>query len=153
MQEMIRRTKYASKVYLVHRRNALRASKALQDRAFANKKIEIIWDSIPREAIGDQVLSGVKIKNVKSGEERVIDANGLFYAVGHLPNTAFLDNQVNLDDSGYIITKSGTTQTSVEGVFACGDVQDKRYRQAVTAAGTGCMAALETEHYLSEQNA
>lgn len=145
--------KYGSKVYMVHRRDELRASKAMQDRVFANKKIEIVWDTIPIEAQGEKVLTGIKVKNVKSGEERVIEASGLFYAIGHLPNTGFLENQVDMDDSGYILTKPGTTQTNVEGVFACGDVQDKRYRQAVTAAGTGCMAALEAQHYLSEQGA
>ena len=146
-------TKYASKVYIIHRRDELRASKAMQERALANSKIEIIWDSIPLEAQGDQSLSGVKIKNVKTEEERVIEAGGLFYAIGHLPNTAFLENQLDMDEAGYIVTKPGTTETSVEGVFVCGDVQDKRYRQAVTAAGTGCMAALEAEHYLTEHPA
>ena len=149
IEEASHLTKYGSKVYIIHRRDELRASKAMQERAFANKKIEVIWDSVPVEALGEHALSGVRIKNVKSNEERILESSGLFYAIGHLPNTAFLENQVDLDDTGYVITKPGTTQTSVEGVFACGDVQDKRYRQAVTAAGTGCMAALEAEHFLS----
>jgi len=149
VEEATHLTKYGRKVYIVHRRDELRASKAMQKRAFANEKIEVVWDSIPLEALGDKVFSGLKIKNVKSGEERVLEAGGLFYAIGHAPNTGFLDSQLDLDETGYILTKPGTTQTSVKGVFACGDVQDKRYRQAVTAAGTGCMAALEAEHYLS----
>ncbi|MCK5012692.1 MAG: thioredoxin-disulfide reductase [Candidatus Omnitrophica bacterium] len=153
IEEATHLTKYASKVYIIHRRDELRASKAMQNRAFANDKIEIVWDSVPVEALGAQVLSDVKIKNVKTEEEQVIEASGLFYAIGHLPNTAFLENQVDLDATGYIATKPGTAQTSVEGVFACGDVQDKRYRQAVTAAGTGCMAALEAEKYLFENSA
>ncbi|MFA5261918.1 MAG: thioredoxin-disulfide reductase [Candidatus Omnitrophota bacterium] len=150
IEEATHLTKYASKVCIVHRRDALRASKAMQERAFANKKIEIIWNSIPVEAVGTQVLSGVKIKNVKTGKESILEAGGLFYAIGHLPNTDFLEKQLDLDETGYIVTKPGTAQTSIKGVFACGDVQDKRYRQAITAAGTGCMAALEAENYLSE---
>lgn len=142
--------KYASKVLVVHRRDELRASKAMQDRLFANDKIEVIWDSVLVEALGENALSGVKIKNVKNDEEKTIEAGGLFYAIGHLPNTDFLEAQIDLDDTGYVKTEPGTTKTSVEGVFAAGDVQDKVYRQAVTAAGTGCMAALEAEKYLSE---
>ncbi len=150
IEEASHLAKYGSKVYIIHRRNELRASKAMQTRAFADSKIKIVWDSVPVEALGEQVLSGVKIKNVKTEEERVIEAGGLFYAIGHKPNTDFLEKQVEMDDTGYIVTKPGTAQTSVEGVFACGDVQDKRYRQAVTAAGTGCMAALEAEKSLAE---
>jgi thioredoxin reductase (NADPH) len=145
-------TKFASKVYLIHRRDSLRASKVMQERVFTNKKIEMIWDSILVEAIGDQALTGVKIQNVKSGQTQMLNASGLFYAIGHLPNTAFLEGQLECDDSGYIKTRPGTTQTSVKGVFACGDVQDKVYRQAVTAAGSGCMAALEAERLLGEGN-
>ena len=143
-------TKYASKVYILHRRNELRASKAMQERVFANKKIEVVWDTVPIEVVGDKFLSGVKVKNVKTNEESILEASGLFYAIGHKPNTDFLDAQMELDETGYIKTTPGTTQTNIEGVFACGDVQDKRYRQAVTAAGTGCMAALEAERYLTE---
>ncbi len=150
VEEATHLTKYGSKVYIIHRRNELRASKAMQERAFANEKIEIIWDSIPLKAVGDQMLSGVKIKNVKTDEESVLEASGLFYAIGHSPNTEFLKKQIDLDETGYILTKPGTTQTSKSGVFACGDVQDRHYRQAITAAGTGCMAALELEQYLSE---
>ena len=109
-----------------------------------------MWNTEVTEILGDKSVTGVKIKNNKTNEESTFEAGGLFYAIGHLPNTAFLNSQVELDDTGYIITKQGTTHTSVKGVFACGDVQDKIYRQAVTAAGTGCMAALEAERYLSE---
>ncbi|MCK5214463.1 MAG: thioredoxin-disulfide reductase [Candidatus Omnitrophica bacterium] len=143
-------TKFASKVYVVHRRDALRASKVMQERLLANEKVEMVWDHVPIEAVGDKVLEGVKVRNVKTEKEKVLDANGLFYAIGHKPNTDFLEGQLNLDDSGYILTFAGTTKTEIEGVFACGDVQDKHYRQAITAAGTGCVAALEAERYLSE---
>ena len=144
-------TKYASKVMLLVRRDALRASKAMQERLLANKKIEILWNTVLVEVLGEKSFTGAKIKNVKTNEEKTIEAGGLFYAIGHLPNTAFLESQLQLDETGYIKTQPGTTKTSVPGVFACGDVQDKVYRQAVTAAGTGCMAALEAERYLSEQ--
>lgn len=143
-------TKYGSKVYVIHRRDRLRASKVMQDRLLANPKIEMRWDSVATEALGDKMLTGITVKNVKSGEETRLEVSGLFYAIGHLPNTAFLDNQLDLDETGYIKTVPGTTRTSVEGVFACGDVQDKIYRQAVTAAGSGCMAALDTERFLTE---
>ncbi len=142
-------TKYASKVSLLVRKALMRASKTMQARVFKNKKIDILWDTVAMEAIGDKSLASVKIKNVKTNQEQVLEAGGLFYAIGHEPNTAFLGGQLKLDKTGYIVTKPGTTLTSVEGVFACGDVQDKIYRQAVTAAGTGCMAALDVERYLS----
>lgn len=145
-------TKYASKVIVIHRRNTLRASKVMQDRLFQNKKIEIIWDSVVTEALGDNLLDGVKIKNIKTNQESRIEAGGLFYAIGHIPNTAFLEGQIELDETGYIKTKPGTTKTNIPGVFAAGDVQDKIYRQAITAAGTGCMAALEAEKFLSERH-
>jgi thioredoxin reductase (NADPH) len=142
-------TKYASKVILIQRRDKLRASMIMQDRLFANTKIEVIWDSVPVSAIGDKMLTQVKISNVKTGKESVIEAGGLFYAIGFIPNTNFLEGQLELDESGYIKTHHGTTITSVPGVFACGDVQDKAYRQAITAAGSGCMAAMEAERFLS----
>jgi len=141
-------TKFASKVYVVHRRDELRASKIMAQRLLANPKVEMVWDSAAVETLGDKFLTGVKVQNLKTGELRVIEAAGLFYAIGHVPNTEFLAGQVKLDDTGYITTVPGTTQTSVAGVFACGDVQDKVWRQAVTAAGTGCMAALEAERFL-----
>ena len=143
-------TKYASKVLLSVRRDVLRASKVMQERVLSNKKIEVLWNTEVLEVIGDRALSTVRIKNNKTNQEETRDVGGLFYAIGHLPNTSFLEGQLELDETGYIKTKPGTTQTSVAGVFACGDVQDKIYRQAVTAAGTGCMAALDVEKYLSE---
>ena len=152
IEEATHLTNFASKVYLIHRRNELRASKVMQARLFANKKIEVIWDTIPLAAIGEKTLSGIKLQNVKTKAENTLEVSGLFYAIGHTPNTAFLEGQLDLDETGYIKTVPGTTQTSVPGVFAAGDVQDKRYRQAVTAAGSGCMAALEAEKYLAENH-
>ena len=144
-------TKYAAKVYIVHRRDALRASKAMQKRVLEHPKIEVIWDSVLVEVLGDNVLSQVKLRNVKTGAEELRAAGGLFYAIGHAPNTAFLEGQLETDETGYLRTTPGSTQTSTAGVFACGDVQDKKYRQAITAAGSGCMAALDCERYLSER--
>ena len=149
MEEAMFLTKYGSKVYIVHRRDELRASKIMQQRALANDKIEFLWSHIVTAAKGDQGLERVTVKDLKTEKERDVDASGLFFAIGHTPNTAFLGGQVELDDTGYIITKPDSTATSVEGVFAAGDVQDKKWRQAITAAGTGCMAALEAEHFLA----
>lgn len=143
-------TKFASKVYLVVRRDVLRASKTMQQRALDNAKLEILWTSNVIEAIGEKFLTQLKICNNQTKEERIIDASGLFYAVGHTPNTAFLESQLTTDDAGYLQTIPGTASTSIPGVFACGDVQDKTYRQAITAAGSGCMAGLEAERYLTE---
>ncbi len=148
-EEALYLTKFASKLVMLVRRDVLRASKAMQERLHADKKIEIKWNTNPLEALGDKFLTGIKIRNNKTSEESVVAASGLFYAIGHQPNTAFLNGQIDLDDVGYIKTIPGTSRTNVEGVFACGDVQDKVYRQAITAAGTGCMAALEAERYLS----
>jgi thioredoxin reductase (NADPH) len=150
MEEATHLAKFGSKVYVVHRRDELRASKAMQDRVLKNPKIEVVWNSILVDVDGEKLLDLVKLKDVKTGKESEIQAKGLFYAVGHDPNTRFLDSQLSMDESGYLITKPGTTQTSVAGVFAAGDVQDKTYRQAITSAGTGCMAALEAEKYLEE---
>ncbi len=144
-------TKFGSVVYLVHRRDELRASKIMQKRAFDNSKIDIIWDSVFVDALGDDFVTGAKIKNVKSGEEREIPLAGIFYAIGHTPNTSVFKGQIDLDETGYIKVKSGTQQTNVEGVFAAGDVHDKVYRQAITAAGAGCASALEAERWLAEQ--
>ncbi len=142
-------TKFASKVYLLVRRDELRASKAMQERVFDNEKIEVLWNTEAIEAEGDNVLTHVRIKHNKTQEEKRLEANGLFYAIGHDPNTAFLNGQLTLDETGYIVTEPGTTNTNIPGVFACGDVQDKTYRQAVTAAGSGCMAALDAEKFLA----
>lgn len=150
IEEASHLTKTASKVILMHRREELRASKAMQKRAFENPKIEILWNTIPLEARGERFLSALLVRNVKTGEEKELACGGLFYAIGHVPNTAFLGKQIELDEAGYIRTRPGTTKTNIEGVFACGDVQDKKYRQAITSAGSGCMAALEAEHFLNE---
>ena len=145
-------TKFGSVVYLVHRRDELRASKIMQKRAFDNKKLEIIWDTVFEDAIGEDFVTGARVQNVKSKEVKDISVSGIFYAIGHTPNTQMFENQLNLDATGYIKVKVGTQETSVEGVFAAGDVHDHKYRQAVTAAGTGCAAALEAERWLAEQN-
>jgi len=145
-------TKFGSVVYLVHRRDELRASKIMQKRAFDNKKLEIIWDTVFEDAIGENFVTGARIQNVKSKEVKDISVSGIFYAIGHTPNTQMFEHQLDLDATGYIKVKVGTQETSVEGVFAAGDVHDHKYRQAVTAAGTGCAAALEAERWLAEQN-
>lgn len=146
-------TKYGSEVFLIHRRDELRASKIMQKRVFDNPKVTVLWNSVVESAYGGEkgLLAGVKVRDVKTGDVRDLPLSGLFFAIGHDPATAFLDGQVELDSDGYVVTKSGTTETSVHGVFAAGDVQDKRWRQAVTAAGTGCMAALQAEHLLSAE--
>ena len=151
MEEALFLTKYGSKVYIVHRRDELRASKIMGDRAKKHHKIEILWNSAVAQVGGDSVVRHVVIQNVVTKEETKHEAGGVFFAVGHVPNTAFLGGQIDLHDNGYIAVKAGTCQTSVEGVFAAGDVQDYTYRQAITAAGTGCMAALESERWLAEQ--
>lgn len=153
VEEATHLTKFGSKVYLVHRRDSLRASKAMQQRAFNNPKLEMVWDTVLVDAVGGNELESVKLQNLKTGKESLLPAKGLFYAIGHTPNTSFLDGQLKMDESGYILTEPGSTKTSVRGVFAAGDVQDKRYRQAVTSAGTGCMAALDAEHFLQSEEA
>lgn len=141
--------KLCRKVYMIHRRSELRASKAMQHKVLNTSNIEMVWDSVPEEVLGDDSgVTGVRVRNVKTGESRDIQVMGFFVAIGHKPNTEIFKGQVELDELEYIKTKPGTTQTSVEGVFACGDVQDHYYRQAVTAAGTGCMAAIEAERFL-----
>jgi thioredoxin reductase (NADPH) len=142
-------TKFASKVYLVHRRDEFRASKIMLDRARNNPKIEFLMSHRVVAVEGGNAVEQVRVQDLKSNAERVISAAGLFFAIGHVPNTKFLGGQLACDDQGYVITTPGTTQTSVAGVFAAGDVQDKKYRQAITAAGSGCMAALEAEHFLA----
>lgn len=141
-------TKFASKVTMLVRKDHLRASKAMQQRVLNNEKITVMWNTVLVEALGNQVLTHLKVQHVLTKEETTLEASGLFYAIGHVPNTAFLENQIDLDEVGYIRTVPGSTKTSVEGVFACGDVQDKHYRQAISAAGSGCMAALDAEKYL-----
>ncbi|GAA5980126.1 hypothetical protein JCM11641_006922 [Rhodosporidiobolus odoratus] len=153
-EEAMYLTKYASHVYLVVRRDVLRASKVMAKRASSHPKITILWNTAPIEAKGDgEVLTHLRLRDTKTQEERDLEANGLFYAIGHVPATELVKGQVELDEDGYIKTKPGTTQTSVKGLFAAGDVQDKIYRQAITSAGSGCMSALEAERLLAEEEA
>jgi thioredoxin reductase (NADPH) len=145
-------TRFADKVTLVHRRKELRASKIMQDRAFANPKIEFLWNSVVTDVLGDGRVEAIQLRDVETGAETELSVTGLFVAIGHDPITKLFAGQVDLDDDGYVITKSGSTATSVPGVFAAGDVQDRLFRQAITAAGTGCMAALEAERYIEALN-
>lgn len=149
MEEAIFLTKYASKVYLVHRRDELRASKIMAQRATEHPKIEVLYDSVISKVEGDNVVRSVTIQNVKTQQEEKRQAGGLFFAIGHKPNTDFLNGQLATHDNGYLNVKPGGTQTSVEGVFGAGDVYDYVYRQAVSAAGSGCMAALDAERWLT----
>jgi len=152
VEEAMFLTKFASKVKLIHRRNELRAEKMLQKKLMENKKIEIIWDSVVEEVIGDdnpKNVKGLKIKNVKTNKVDDLKLDGLFIAIGHDPATQLFKDQLKMDKEGYLVTKSDSTETNIPGVFAAGDVKDKIFRQAVTAAGMGCMAALEAEKYLS----
>jgi len=149
MEEANFLTKFATEVRVVHRRNELRASKIMQDRARNNRKITWSLNSIPEQVVaGEKRVTGLKVKNSETGQDEMLEADGIFIAIGHRPNTAFLDNQIKTDELGYIIVNPGTTKTNIPGVFACGDVQDHKYRQAITAAGSGCMAALDCERYL-----
>ena len=152
VEEAMFLTKFASKVKLIHRRNALRAEKMLQKKLMENKKIEIIWDSVVEEVIGDddpKNVKGLKIKNVKTNKVSDLKLDGLFVAIGHDPATQLFKDQLKMDQEGYLVTKPDSTETNIPGVFAAGDVKDKIFRQAVTAAGMGCMAALEAEKHLS----
>lgn len=149
MEEAVFLTKFGSKVYIVHRRDELRASKIMQQRAIDHPKVEILWSQVLTKVDGDDVVRRVIVKDLKTDKETEHEAGGVFFAIGHTPNTAFLNGQVELHDNGYIKVEPGTTRTNVDLVFACGDVQDHVYRQAVSAAGTGCMAALEAERELS----
>ena len=159
MEEATFLTKFASSVTIIHRREELRASKVMQDRAKKNPKIDFVWNTTVTEALGKKPerpgepggLTGLKLKNVKTGEESTFECDGFFVAIGHKPNTELFEGQLDLDPSGYINVKKGSSYTSVPGVFACGDVQDSVYRQAVTAAGTGCMAAIDAERWLETQ--
>jgi len=155
VEEAIFLTKFASKVKLIHRRNELRAEKMLQEKLKANKKIEIIWDSVVDEVLGDNEpkgVNGIKIKNIKDNKITELKVHGLFIAIGHDPATSLFKNQLKMDKEGYLITKPDSTETNIPGVFAAGDVKDKIFRQAVTAAGMGCMSALEAEKFLSKTN-
>jgi thioredoxin reductase (NADPH) len=152
MEEALFLTRFATKVTVVHRRDALRASKIMQDRAFANDKIDFVWDSVVDEVLGDGQVSGVRLTNVKTDETTDVPVGGLFVAIGHIPNTQIFEGQLELS-GGYIVVQEPTTRTSVEGVFAAGDAVDHVYRQAVTAAGMGCKAAMDAERFLEAQGA
>jgi thioredoxin reductase (NADPH) len=152
MEEAIFLSRFADKVTVVHRRNELRASKIMQDRAFANPKIEFLWDSVIEDLLGDERLEGAIVRNVHTGETSRLDVTGVFVAIGHRPNTDLFAGLLDMDENGYIVTASDSTVTNIEGVFACGDVQDHTYRQAITAAGTGCMAAIDAERWLEAQH-
>ena len=154
VEEALYLTNHANKVTLIHRRDTLRAEKLLQDRLMKNKKIEIVWNTVVKEILGKEEgalkeLTAVKVEDLKENKTSEIPTDGVFVAIGHVPNTGIFNGQLNMDKEGYIITKPDSTATNIEGVYAAGDVQDPIYRQAVTAAGTGCMAALEAEKYLS----
>ena len=151
MEEGTFLTKFAKKVYIVHRRDQFRASKIMVKRAEENPKVEFIMNHVITEILGDEFVTGVRLKNTKTGEEHEMPIDGVFMAIGHIPNTSIFKDQIEMDEQGYIITQTGTTKTNIPGVFACGDVRDKIYRQAITAAGTGCMAALEAEKFIAEQ--
>ena len=152
-EESLFLTRYGSLVTMLVRRDMLRASKTMQQRVLENDKIRIAWQTELVEVLGEQLVAGVRVHDSATGEDREIEAGGLFFAIGHQPNTGFLDGQLDTDDTGYMLTAADSTATNVPGVFACGDVQDKVYRQAVTAAGTGCMAALEAERFLDAHGA
>jgi thioredoxin reductase (NADPH) len=144
-------TKFASRVTLIHRRDELRASKIMQERAFANDKMDFLWDTVVEDIEGESKVERLRLRNVKTDETTVLEVGGLFVAIGHQPNTDLFKGQLDMEDTGYLVTGAGTT-TNVEGVFACGDVQDHVYRQAITAAGSGCMAAIDAERWLEAQS-
>ncbi len=149
IEEALHLTQFASKVYLIHRRDQLRASQILQTRAQHHPKMEILYNKVVEEFLGETVLSGIRLLDTVTNTATTIAIAGAFEAIGHVPNTSFLSNQLKIDSLGYIVTTPGATTTSVDGIFAAGDVQDGKYRQAIAAAGSGCMAALEAEHWLS----
>ncbi len=152
MEEALFLTRFATTVHVIHRRDALRASRIMARRAMAHPKIRFVWDSVVEEVVGDDDgVTGLKLKNVRTGAPSGLDVGALFLAIGHVPNTELFTGKLDLDPVGYIRVRPGTTNTSVEGVFACGDVMDPTWRQAVTAAGTGCMAAIASERWLAEQ--
>jgi thioredoxin reductase (NADPH) len=151
IEEALFLTKFATSVTVIHRRDELRASKIMQDRAFANDKIEFRWNSVVDDVVGGAKVESLVLRDTDTGEASVLEVDGLFVAIGHDPNTALFVGQLEMDDDGYLITEADSTRTSIEGVFAAGDVQDHVYRQAITAAGSGCMAAIEAERWLSEQ--
>ncbi len=145
-------TRFAETVTIVHRRSELRASKIMQDRAFRNPKIQFLWDTEVADILGDSKVTGLRIRNIPDGSESTLEVTGVFVAIGHIPNTSIFKEQLDMDAQGYILTENGSTATNVDGVFACGDVQDSTYRQAITAAGSGCMAAIDAERWLEERH-
>jgi thioredoxin reductase (NADPH) len=149
LEEALFLTRFGRKVTVIHRRKELRASKIMQDRAFANERISFVWNSVVEEVLGETTVTSIRLRDVVTGESSDLEASGVFVAIGHVPNTSVFAGQLELDEAGYIRTHDGT-KTNVEGVFACGDVQDHVYRQAVTAAGSGCMAAIDAERWLDE---
>ena len=152
MEEALFLTKFATKVTVIHRRDQLRASKIMQDRAFASDRIEFLWNHVVSDILGDETLEGVRVRHTGSGDEHTLPLAGLFIAIGHRPNTDLFRGSLAMKPNGYLITEPGSTSTNVPGVFACGDVQDDVYRQAVTAAGSGCMAAIDAERWLEAQH-
>jgi thioredoxin reductase (NADPH) len=150
LEEAIFLTKFADSVTIIHRRKELRASKIMQDRAFRNPKIRFVWDTVVTEVLGDSKVEGVRLHNIVTEERTILPVSGLFVAIGNVPNTDLFAGQLDMDENGYLITHDGS-RTNIEGVFACGDVQDHVYRQAITAAGSGCMAAIDTERWLEAQ--
>ncbi len=152
MEEAIFLSRFADKVTVVHRRHELRASKIMQDRAFANPKIEFLWDSVIEDLVGEDRLEAAIVRNMHTGATSRLDVTGVFVAIGHRPNTDLFAGLLDMDENGYIVTAAGSSATNIEGVFACGDVQDHTYRQAITAAGSGCMAAIDAERWLEAQH-
>jgi thioredoxin reductase (NADPH) len=151
MEEALFLTRFAKKVYVIHRRDELRASKIMQQRAFKNEKIEFLWNTVVTDVLGDDAVEGLTLENAQTGEPSTLDVQGFFVAIGHKPNTEVFQGWLDMDAAGYVQTKADSTYTNVEGIFVCGDAQDHVYRQAVTAAGTGCMAAIDAERWLAEQ--
>lgn len=152
MEEAVFLTKFASKVYVIHRRDELRASKIMADRALANEKIEMVWDTVVEEVFGEKEVEGVKVKNIKTGETSNIECKGYFAALGHVPSTEVFKDQVKMDKQGFIILENNSSYTDIAGVFAAGDCADKVYRQAITAAGMGCRAAIDAERWLEAKD-
>ena len=152
MEEATFLTRFASRVTVIHRRDSLRASKIMQQRAFTNERIDFLWNSVVEAYVGQSSLAGLRIRNLRTDESSTLDVSGCFIAIGHEPNTSLFKGQLEMKENGYLITEPDSTRAAVEGVFACGDVQDDCYRQAVTAAGSGCMAAIEAERYLESRH-